>query len=257
MSEPPGPIDEATLAMLVGRYQGLVGRLASADDSDAREVARDELRAALEELWPALEGLVRPLAWGWVRRHLADLGGSRGLRDAHEGVVTSMCMHILDTIAARPVAPTPPIAPLLKRIARNRMVDELRHSRRHSPDRPAPVGPPPAEPPPAFPASLDEAALYEHPDLSLDIAAQLDDRLYREECLGAIRQYWELRLSADEWRIVQARLADPPTPYDSIAALFAPPWSTEAVRKRYSRIIADTRAHLRALDLLPTLQPNE
>lgn len=255
MSEPPEQYDETHLARLVERYQQLAADLASAHASDELEDIRAALRAELEQLWPILETLVRPLAWGWVRRHLSSLGGSRGMRDAFEGVMASMCMHILDTLASRPIAATPPIGPLLKRIARNRMVDELRHSRRHSPDQPAPTGRRSAEPPPtALPISLEDAALCNHPVLSLDIAVQLDDRLYREECLAAIEQYWQLRLSADESLIMHARFADPPVPYGAIAAMFTPPWTPEAVRKRYSRIIADTRAHLQALELLSTVQ---
>ncbi|NTU78607.1 MAG: hypothetical protein HGA45_04255 [Chloroflexales bacterium] len=250
MSEPPLAYDESTLARMVEGYQQLVARLGACRDSDEHEALRDALRAHLEALWPILQAIVQPLAWGWVQRNLTDLGGSRGLRDAHEGVITSMCMHILDTLAARPIAPGPQLTPLLRRIARNRMVDELRHSQRHSPDHPAPAAAPAAATA-AAPIPLDEAVLGAHPELSLDLSSQLDDRLYRHECLAAIDEYWQLRLSPDETRIVAERMRDPATPYDSIAALFTPPWSPEAVRKRYSRIIADTRAHLRALDLLP------
>ena len=255
MSETPRPIDEAALAGLVDRYQRLLGRLAAARDSDEHERVRDELRDALEGLWPMLEALTRPLAWSWVRRHLSDLGGSRGARDALDGVTTSMCMHILDSLAASPISPSPPIGPLLKRIASNRMIDELRYSRRHSPDQPAPAGPPPPPPPPPpLPPFPLPAAHSPPPHPQVDLPLALDDRLYREQCLEAIGLFWRLRLSAVEREIVAGRLADPPLPYDAIAAALAPPWSPAAVRKRYSRIIADTRSHLRAIDLLPALQ---
>lgn len=251
MPEPPEAYDEAILASMIDRYQRLAARLALAGPGDDQEVVRAAIRSQLEALWPLLEAVVRPVAWGWVRSCLADLGGSRGARDALEGVTTSMCMHILDSLAGRPVAATPPIGPLLRRIAQHRMVDEQRYNKRHSPDQPAPAGAA-AGAPRLLPLSIDDDALHDHPLLHLDLPLQLDDRLYREECLAAISRYWELRLSDDEHRIIASRLTDPPTPYDLIAAAFAPPWSSDAVRKRYSRIMADTRAHLRALDLLPS-----
>ncbi len=255
MSEPPEPFDESALAPMIDRYQRLAARLATLGPGDEREILREALRAQLEALWPILEKLVKSLAWGWVDRYVVDLSGSRGRRDAHESITTSMCLHILDTLAERPVTPTPPLGPLLRRIARNKMIDELRYNKRHSPDHPARPAPPSGEPPPAaLPLSLEAAALHDHPVLSIDIAVQLDDRLYQEECMLAVEQYWQVRLSADERRIMQARLADPPTPYDIIAAQFEPPWSSESVRKRYSRIIADTKVHLRDLDLLPALE---
>lgn len=252
MSEPPEPYDEATLIRLVGRYQRLVVRLAAAPDREEQEQLRGELRDVMDQLWPLLAILVRPLAGSWVRRYFPDLGGSGGVRDVYQSVITSMCLHLFDALTTHPPIHTPPVGPLLRRIARHRMIDELRYNTRHSPDHPAPLkAPAPEQRQTAPPLPLDAAALIGHPMLSLDLPLQLDDRLYQDECLTAIAQYWELRLSDDEWRIIRARLNDQPMAYAEIAALFTPPWQAATVRKRYSRIIADTREHLRALDLLP------
>ena len=246
--------DEITLARLIQRYQTLAAQLRATADRAEGEAIRSLLRVQMESLWPHLQRIVRPLTWSWADRYASDFEGSRGRADVLDALSTSMSMHILDELATRAINPELSLTAFLRRIARNRMIDEHRYGQRHAPSRPATASSPTAAglSQPTTPLPIDEELVHLYSEeLSQEITSQVDDNLYRQQCWEAIRAYWAYRLRPEERVIIQERMREPATPHDEIGAMLTPPWTSVAVRKRLQRIIEDTRRHLRELELLP------
>lgn len=244
--------DDPALARLIQEYQLLATSLRVVTDYEQREDLRAHLRAQIELLWPHLQRIVWPLTWSWVYRYTTEFAGSRGRADVLDSISTSMCMHLLDELAMRPLSAERNLRSFLKQIATHRMIDEQRHQQRHAPDRPAGPRLAPDAPGSQLPLTIDDETICRYSlELTQEVTAAVDTAIFHQQCWEAIRAYWSYRLKPEECVIIRERLRDPATPHDSIGALLEPRWSAAAVRKRFQRVIEDTRAHLRELGLLP------
>jgi DNA-directed RNA polymerase specialized sigma24 family protein len=250
--------DDPALRRLIEEYQLLATGLRVVTDHEQREELRSRLRAQIELLWPRLQEIVWPLTWGWVYRYTVEFEGSRGQADVRESIGTSMCMHLLDDLATRSLNPDARLHAVLRRIATHRMIDEQRYTQRHAPSRPASARHSPQPASARAPVAIDDESVGRYSlTLTHEVTPQVDTAIFHAQCWEAIRAYWSYRLKPDERLIIQERLRDPATPHEQIGAMLAPPWSAAAVRKRFQRVIDDTRAHLRELGLLPDEQARE
>lgn len=245
--------DEATLTRLIQNYQILAARLQATLDRTQGEELRDQLRAQIEELWPYLQQVVKPLTWSWASRYATEFEGSRGRADVLDSLSTTMCMHLLSELTTQTIDQQLRPSAFLRRIAKHRMIDEHRYEQRHAPSRPAiALGlATNISAQATTPLPIDEHTLQLYgEELSQESTSHVDDTIYRQQCWEAIHAYWAYRLKPQELVIVRERMRDPATSHDEIGAMLTPAWTSAAVRKRFQRIVADTRAHLRELGLL-------
>lgn len=248
------PLDSAALLRAVLTYQQLHQEWRSATDAAAREALRERLAQAMQALWPLVSAALRPVARQWARSHQLSEPGGQSWAAAVEDTTTSLCLDVIDRLPRVPIREHENLVGLLRTIARRREIDNYRRLTRGQ------AGPSASPAETAAPAPsprrqvlpLDDTLLQTCADsLSQGFEAAVIEREYRRDLASHVLAFCRAHLSADEaWILEQRLLREPPTPHEAIAAALGPPWNTELVRARFSRITRRIRQHLRDLGLL-------
>lgn len=223
---------------------------------DAKSLAQEHVRQAINRLWPLLEQTLAIVARSWSAAYRQRTPGTLSYAEATADLSTILCMDILDTLPRLSFEPDRNPAPFLRTIARRRAVDEYRRW-----SRATDAG---ERAPPSFNAngeqrtarvreiSLDDtllSALAEASNLAGGaFEAALIEQIDRHALLTQIAQYWNRELTHEDWLLVYERhIKDPPTPYEELIAHLGAGWSNARARKRLSRILERTAHFLEQL----------